>query len=89
MDDQNAKKTVKIFDLLEDTDVLGIITLDGDLHSFLTKSYRIVRNNADTINELMIAILKEPIHRRGYWLWKFRKGRPFAYVVGLPFEMTS
>lgn len=64
-------------------DEVGVLTLDGEFAGVVGPSMGYVVERADQLQEAMIAVMKVPDHRKGWWLWRIGYG--WTQIRGMRF----
>lgn len=60
--------------IMHPEDVIGVLTKNGKFFGICGQNENDVRLNADKVHEAMIAVMKIPAHREGFWVWKISHG---------------
>lgn len=77
------KETKPLYKYFTDQCIACLLTVDGEPVLFMSRSKRALINHADFIQEMMIFFMKDEVHKKGRWLWRFKRGRPTNFAEGL------
>ena len=67
---QEGSMNKYLYVTLREEDDAALITIDGEMHQGFVHEERDIRENADTLTELMVEMMKSPEAQEGIWLWK-------------------
>lgn len=58
---------------LNQDDLCGILTVDGEFYDIFYPSHRRILKRADQVQEWMTYLMKFEEHNQGVWLWTIKK----------------